>query len=456
MNIKIYKFAKKHNSTKIPVSEFKEVECTLDDFCTIEQPRLILQTPSDFVNKANYVYIPYFNKYYWITERIIDGNNFIAVSLFEDVLATYKEEIENISMIFSRTPFENPDVCEDLYPIKNFSTFEELNRIDFFGGNYYYVLADIVASGGNVNPTSTTYLFTTDELKEVMEKLYTPDIYGEGVQVTGDILTQTICNPIQYLTNVRFCSFRPATDSLSSNKIKVGWTEFDVSFTPKVLNSVSDMWWYSVTLPNYKNPKTDHIMLYIPCCGIIEIPNIYAGKSLKVKHMLDLSTGAYSGYVYITDNNIDYLIDIVESNLTPSFALSGVVHNFNPSLVKGAVGLGMGIGNLLGKSNLSLSEIGDTLFSSTANALVDNSVKTISSAGGNIAEILGSRDIILFNIHTDMLIEHSNKFGYANCYEGTMSTDGFYKASSCNPAIACSNWELENIKSLLLSGVYKE
>lgn len=454
MNVELAILNKKENSTK-NTATFVSVEGHLIDNCNLLNPTIIFNL-SCFNMSYNYAYIIEFNRYYYIDDITILSNNRVSVSFVEDYLASWKTTIKNTPFIFDRTPYNNPLINEELYPLSNTSELIEYIRFDMFGGNYFYVLVDIIASGGsNVNPTTTTYLMTTNELKELIEKMYTADIYGEGIQAVGDIMMQTICNPLQYISGVRFCPINPPFESLSENKIKVGWTNIDVSFTPKIMNSISDTVLTEIIIPDLANSKTDSIELFIPVIGVIHIDNEYHGQTLTLKRIIDFSTGAFHVQLLI-DNKI---IDMKDSNIMPSYPLSGITHDFNiASAVKDvtsfAYGISKGLTDLLSGNDLGTS-IKEGAFSAI-NAMSSNKAFSISKSNGSVGEILQTRDIVLYVLHTDMIIEHSDKNGYPNCIETIITDNGFYRVLVSNLGGDMLSSEKEVINSIIKNGFYYE
>lgn len=77
----------------------------LKDEQNFENPTIILQisdTLWEFANNTNYVYIPSFNRFYFIrSKNVIDGNRFEFV-LHDDVLSSLKADIIKCNVIVNR------------------------------------------------------------------------------------------------------------------------------------------------------------------------------------------------------------------------------------------------------------------------------------------------------------------------------------------------------------------
>lgn len=79
-----------------------EAECAYEEV-DIENPDLIIS--SDTFPGGNYVYIPFYNRYYFIIDKVAQYNNLWRISLSEDYLMSSKSEIENLVAIIDRQQF---------------------------------------------------------------------------------------------------------------------------------------------------------------------------------------------------------------------------------------------------------------------------------------------------------------------------------------------------------------
>lgn len=453
---------KRKNSTRLVACTW---ECNgefLDDI-NLMNPNIIFEL-DDSILEFNYAYIPEFHRYYFIGSPTILSNNRVMLPFYEDFLSTYKGTVESNNMIFDRTPYRNTLCDENLFPVQNKSNITKSNEITFFNDGYVALfLVDICNSKGGNNPTTTTYLMTCNELKEVVEKVFTPDLYGDAIDITGDIMTQTICNPMQYFTNVRFCPFRVSTENLSENKISFGWLDIDVSFTPKVVNTFSETRYYNFTVPNKPNSLTDSIIVYVPCFGTFEIPNIYYNEHCRLALTIDSATGNATVHVYIGEQTSDtsrdgYLLTILSGKVTCNYALSGIQNNIRFDAIKSAVAIGKGLGESIGllMKGESFKDTLSNLSESSVNGFIDRKVSTISVSGDNIGEMLTYRNINVFVISTPLVLEHSEMLGHPNYIETMVSEHGYYKAVFANIYGIIPLDEKEELSSLLKSGFYYE
>lgn len=101
MEIKLYKTNDEIN--KINKSLNSEISITghLTEGCNILQPSILIENREDIVN-YNYMYIPAFKRYYFITDLIYSHKN-ITISGAVDVLKTYATDIRNSKGFITRS-----------------------------------------------------------------------------------------------------------------------------------------------------------------------------------------------------------------------------------------------------------------------------------------------------------------------------------------------------------------
>ena len=79
--------------------EVANIDCKIKDDCSILNPTLIIKIDSvDY----NYVYIPEFNRYYYIDDIITLNSRLKEISCSVDVRQSYREQLRNTSAIIAR------------------------------------------------------------------------------------------------------------------------------------------------------------------------------------------------------------------------------------------------------------------------------------------------------------------------------------------------------------------
>lgn len=149
MNIKIYHNYSANNKLNKTITLLIEKNVKLKNETNITRPTIILT--GDISNNMNYVYIPKFNRYYYIVDKKSINNEMYEIFLEVDVLMSFKEIILNLHCII--------DKQQDLSNINKYyndgsfivSSKEFIKTINFpngFNENGEFIL---ITAGGNNN-----------------------------------------------------------------------------------------------------------------------------------------------------------------------------------------------------------------------------------------------------------------------------------------------------------------
>lgn len=99
MELQLYNFTGDEREINKSIGKYKTLTGTLRDKATLDSPIILVQTdPSNY----NYLYIPAFSRYYYIRNTTQYRKNIWIISLEEDVLYTYKDNILNLEGIVSQ------------------------------------------------------------------------------------------------------------------------------------------------------------------------------------------------------------------------------------------------------------------------------------------------------------------------------------------------------------------
>lgn len=149
MDIKIYHNYSANNKLNKTITLLIEKNVKLKNETNIIRPTIILT--GDISNNMNYVYIPKFNRYYYIVDKKSINNEMYEIFLEVDVLMSFKEIILNLHCII--------DKQQDLTNINKYyndgsfivSSKEFIKTINFpngFNDNGEFIL---ITAGGNNN-----------------------------------------------------------------------------------------------------------------------------------------------------------------------------------------------------------------------------------------------------------------------------------------------------------------
>lgn len=106
----------------------ESVMCVLRDECSIVNPELILAL--NRVPDFNYVYIPIFKRYYYVTNFVSIRKDLWSISLSVDVLMTYKEGIYKTQAFIERNEYDFNPLLVDKKRIIEDGIDVEVNTIE--------------------------------------------------------------------------------------------------------------------------------------------------------------------------------------------------------------------------------------------------------------------------------------------------------------------------------------
>lgn len=135
-------------------SEIEKVDKSLDLIETIEgnlvnetdiiNPTIVLEHDSTIIN-SNYMYIPAFGRYYFITKIESIRNNVWRISAHVDVLETYKTQIKSQTAIVDRLANdESPYIADGRYTFDSYNSY----KIQKFGASLSKNLSYILVVAG--------------------------------------------------------------------------------------------------------------------------------------------------------------------------------------------------------------------------------------------------------------------------------------------------------------------
>lgn len=105
MTVIIYQNLSEGNVVDKNISEVVQVNGTLRDGTSILNPTIVIESGSDGIISANYIYIVEWDRYYFVNEIANIRNNLWSFSCHVDVLMTYRNTIRQQSAIIARQEF---------------------------------------------------------------------------------------------------------------------------------------------------------------------------------------------------------------------------------------------------------------------------------------------------------------------------------------------------------------
>ena len=469
MNVYLFGFSKKENSTKVPqTSDGVLFTCQLKDETSVLRPNLIILNANQQGQPVqptiyNYAYIPLFMRYYYISDwQYINGAWVCYCNV--DVLASHKTAIGSTSCYIDRASSSyNGDIIDTLYPattdvqITSATIANSWSGVAPSGG--CYILGVINYQSSNHIGAISYYAMDTAGLNSLLNFLFSNNIYNSGsITEIGEDLFKSLFNPFQYIVS---CMWFPGSSSIygsTSTNIKVGYWATNVNAI--MVNAITDVRFVTGTIPDHPQisrgaylnfePYTK-ITLYCPPFGSIPIDTFYTkvGKYLYAKVSIDVATGEASINVSFRPNtSAGYQ---AKSCITKT-AMMGVPIQLAQDYYGGALA---GMANGLNSGNFGQYLLGAGT-SYIMNAINSQTAK-VSTSGSN-----GSFNN--FTIAPELVVEHYKiaDEDLADLGRPLMQTkqintlSGYVKCAEAHFSGLCYDEEKAKINTYLMGGFFYE
>lgn len=147
ITVNFYKISDEKNKIQKTLgAEISVKTCDVYDLSSVISPQFVLDYSAVLLN-CNYVYVPEFHRYYYITNISTESAKRMVISCQEDVLMTYKDKILATDILLARTgtsELRDAYLPDENERIKQYTESFILNfsyRFTDNGGNGVYVLS---------------------------------------------------------------------------------------------------------------------------------------------------------------------------------------------------------------------------------------------------------------------------------------------------------------------------
>ena len=380
MNVNLYTFAKKKNSTARPASNPTMYVCTLKEGCSVISPTIGLDlgrltSPSSF----NYAYISDFSRYYYIKDWYWENGLWWA-NLHVDVLSSYRTEILNTpAYILRASKSYNGNIIDNMYPALSTGTEYKFDWpttsktpwvTNFSGG--FYIIGIINSDNNSLSPVSY-YAFQRPQY-EAFKSFLLSDTNWTDISSTnpdlGDVLYKSLFNPFQYIVSANWFPF-----------------SFDTTWGT-LIQGIKFGWW---TLPN----------LY--CYQLDEYKHIMSGQLQSQEHPQASNRGIFLNTAPFTRYTL-YAPPFGEFDLDGSIIINGT---YNESIIRKYVNIYCKItvdflsGDGLLQVEVEKSNERRIILQSLTKVAIPIQVNQISAnieSSGNIMQMLGGAAITSFPV----------------------------------------------------------
>lgn len=459
-------FQKKPNETKQPTGG-TDLTVRLKENTSVINPVFLLTG----YNLAHN-YIQWGNRYYFIDDIVIIGNDLAEYHCSTDVLATYKTNIGSSSQYILRSASASDGkITDNFYPMiaqKTFSKDPHTTKfIEPSQGTYIF--------GVQGHPDTDTFGCTTYYALDVIESTNLMDAifnisdgtYDSGTVVAMNIpeeVYKSLINPQQYIVSCMFLPFEWQTIGGGyAPYINLGWYSFPTNNAMYFDPSYIDLPYIEQDFDIPKHPQassrgvylnnapyTKYTLTYMPF-GDIDIPAdmLLNTSKLYTKVIVDVITGKGTLRVYAGTSESDPLVTSVSAQVGVPIAISGGVYDLKPSdyagsLVDTVSSFLMNPFNGVGTAIKQGASIADAICS-----------PSINTSGSNGALDFLEYDMCLYATFTHVTADDNTQHGRPLCDVRTINTlSGYIQCLQPDLDLPATLTEKQMIVEHMSSGFY--
>lgn len=472
MEVKLYNFSKRNRETLRVTGNGITVQCTLKEGTSITDPVLLFQT--QVASTYNYVYIPYFGRYYFVAgSKAVE--NMWEISCTEDYLATFKAEIGLTQCNILYATGSTRNLVDDRIPVKaevlrghTYNAIDGMTIVD----SGMIVLG--ITGKGSFGPYLLQY---SDDISEILDGIdnwssfitdnwtFTKQLFFGGS--ASECLRSAIMIPILFggsdvsagsaiqLSLGNYPCTRSDNSAINGYKI-----------TKPVINKVGTISipWQSTDWKKV-SAYTD-ITLYLPFVGLVSIPATEAQNetSFEVHYAINVTSGDISVEVRGAQTSRKYLTASGNCALPTAYGSTGIDTNKLTS----AVVAGAGVAVAAKAASIAAGPISYAAEVAIGAGLANVASKTMEAMGGNgfgsgglgggantgmdrVMHCFVTQKVLSdTQAHLDPIIgKPYMAVGTPSQFSGYVQTDGFQLAST-----KAYSSEKDMVNKLMDSGIY--
>lgn len=449
MQLQLWKFSKKENSTIFPTSNpLYEYNVVLKDGCSLLRPSWVIKANPAGLWNCNYAL--WNNRYYKILDMVSLSNGHTQINAEVDVLATYQEYIYGYQAYVLRCASQkNPGIMYDDYYIPLSLCGQSWQPYDI--PHYDFQGTLVVRCLGTNQSAISTYAMTYTQFSALMDWTFTANNYS----FLSDDSIKSFFNPFQYIVSVKWFPFDADVFGLTNSTVKLAW--WDTGCTARLLTNTEynlslniGIDFIGVTDFRRYSPNWCSVRLYFPGVGAIPIsPAEILSDTLRIEMVSDFYSGTVTYLVYNVLND-------TRASLIGSFA--------------GMIGVDVQVGQLQ-QNALQIISSGLNMAGSL---LSGNVAGTVSSALNTVKETLAPTPSILGSVGSTALLSYTNQIrvnviikaaqtppymfvGYPTYQRFTLGDlHGYVLCQNANVLIPGFKEEQEQLNNILNTGFYME
>lgn len=293
-----YNFPKRENSTKQPTGAGAEIPISIKIPSTIEDPTLEIHAD---VRAYNYVYIAYYGRYYFITDRECIAESCYIVTCRCDTLASFKAELagQTVFAEYASFGFSQWLVDPRVNKTQAISVHREAALIELFdhldvGGLMIRSFCRVIAEGGALNGYEVIQGNTS--LQPLINKLSRKqDLQTLMLDIGGADPFDSICEIWDSPLEMSKCHNQTANGNVTVWEVQIGGRRLlapDLTLHRAELNLHHN--------DQYNDFRDDWLIynLFIPYVGVINLPTEICNvcDTVLIRYAADCTNGqiAYS------------------------------------------------------------------------------------------------------------------------------------------------------------------
>lgn len=288
MQINLYSFSKRLNSTLQPAGDGAAVTVSLKEGTSIYSPSFILNaSEAPAVN-----YLKWADRYYYINDNVYLNKGLYQIDCSMDALATFKTQIQATSafVLYSSSSY-NTDIPDQRLSTKKDET-KQRNQVDIFGDKFggAYIVTYIGKDGG------TPRVISINDLPALIAHLSDTSLLNSLLADASNYVSRTLNSANECITGIRYSPIYPASSGSASNIILGSTYDTKISAFPTTHRMTIGT--VDVPIPwnftDFRNrSQYTSMFLFLPGYGKMQLnPDNYQGRtSIPVSAYYDPISG---------------------------------------------------------------------------------------------------------------------------------------------------------------------
>lgn len=447
IEIVLYHFSKRKNSTKRPTGQGTTVPCLLKSNTNFQNPAFKLNL--SLSHALQYNYLQWGDHYYFINSTVSLNDGMVEISASEDVLATYRTEISNYTCFIERSSKQTTLANDSMYIPTNdwvLSTRNVAHKEKIMTATYsqQYIIRVVSRTG------VASYYINGEQLNDLLDFMYTESNFTDVIQ---DAITKLMFDPFKYIVDLKWVPFvESAFKSSNDEVIQLGFWDSGVVAKRIDEDTVVNFSYsfafdnplYAITDFRYYNSSFSNYFIKLPFIGVVALNPYKIDESVNALYQFDATSGLCN--VFLQSKKVVFASYQLQLSVPVQI---GYASTNIAQLATSAVSLvGAGLQGNIAQGVSSGIDAGRSI-----------TAPEISMLGtvGNISNILNNQ-ILEFNSYACTSIDPDG--ASEGFVDGTVRTisglSGFVKCRNASIQIAGFEGDQEQVNNYLNNGFYFE